>query len=78
MWFKNLRIYRLGKTFESSPEQLAEALEPFVFNPVENSIQPVTAGSHHLVDKAQSLFMPAAAILWCAPNDRKKFCRPPL
>jgi len=33
MWFKNLRIYRLGKTFESSPEQLAEALEPFVFQP---------------------------------------------
>ncbi|WP_188150133.1 recombination-associated protein RdgC [Teredinibacter waterburyi] len=36
MWFKNLRIYRLTQAFTQSPEQLAEALEAFAFQPCGN------------------------------------------
>lgn len=33
MWFKNLRIYRLTKPLEHTPEQLHELLQPFEFQP---------------------------------------------
>lgn len=33
MWFKNLRVYRLTREFNLSPEQLAELLEPGIFTP---------------------------------------------
>lgn len=33
MWFKNLRIYSLNKSFSVTPEALAEAMESFTFQP---------------------------------------------
>lgn len=33
MWFKNLRIFRLTKPFEHSPEELHDLLAPFEFQP---------------------------------------------
>lgn len=33
MWYKNLRIFRLGEAFNLTPEQLAEQLEPASFVP---------------------------------------------
>jgi len=43
MWFKNLRVYRLNKGFELNPESLAQALEPFVFQPC-GKLDPVRYG----------------------------------
>ena len=33
MWFKNLRVYRLNKSFELSPEELNEKLAEHEFQP---------------------------------------------
>lgn len=43
MWFKNLRVYRLTRAFESSPEALAETLENFAFQPC-GKLDPVRYG----------------------------------
>ncbi len=37
MWFKNVRAYRLTSPFDLSPEQVAEQLEPRVFQPCAKS-----------------------------------------
>ena len=33
MWFKNLQVYRFTKPFDTSPEELAEQLEQYSFQP---------------------------------------------
>jgi len=43
MWFKNLRIYSLSKQFELTPEALADALQPFGFQPC-GKLDPVRYG----------------------------------
>ena len=43
MWFKNARIYRLTEAWELSPEQLAEKLSGFAFNPC-GSLDPMRYG----------------------------------
>lgn len=43
MWFKNLRIYRLTRAFDSTPEGLAELLEPLTFQPC-GKLDPVRYG----------------------------------
>jgi len=43
MWFKNLRIYRLTKSIDHSPEELNQALAKFEFKPCGN-LEPVKYG----------------------------------
>ncbi len=43
LWFKNLRIYRLTKSFRLTPETLAEKLEGHYFQPCGN-LDPVKYG----------------------------------
>lgn len=43
MWFKNLRIYRLHKSYTHTPEELNEALTKFEFQPCGN-LDPLRYG----------------------------------
>ncbi len=72
MWFKNLRLYRLGGPFTLSPEELAERLREDAFRPcgsLETAtlgwVPPLGRGSENLAHGA------AGAVLICARKEER-------